>query len=332
MVPSSARAVQKSKICLIFSLDSPVMELHQLEYFVAVVEEASFTRAAARVHVAQPGVSAQVRRLEQELGEQLLDRSGRTVRPTDVGRALLPYARAALDAVEGARCAVDELTALVRGRVTVGMVSGCALPLVPDILAKFRRAHPAVDIVLTEANSEELVHSLREGHLDLALVGAVGAATPGLDSVVLIDEHLVAVVSHHDPLSARKTITVEALRDRPLICLPRGTGVRAALDRACSAAGFQPRIAFEVNVLETVARLAGEGLGLAIVPISTTEVRDDLHVLTITRPRLRSRLELTWPTGGPNSPAGRALVEVARDHLHRAAAATTTGDEAVPAA
>src|SRR5919198_975170 len=102
------------------------MELRQLRYFVTVSQEASFTRAAAKLHVAQPGVSAQIRQLERELGHDLLDRSGRTVRPTEVGAAVLPYARAALEAVDGARLAVDELTGLVRGHVAVGMVTACS--------------------------------------------------------------------------------------------------------------------------------------------------------------------------------------------------------------
>src|SRR3954467_2389851 len=99
------------------------MELRQLEYFVTVVEEAGFTRAAERVHVAQPGVSAQIRRLERELGQELLDRSGRSVRLTEVGAAVLPYARAALAAVDGVRLAVDELTGLLRGQVAIGTVT-----------------------------------------------------------------------------------------------------------------------------------------------------------------------------------------------------------------
>src|SRR5690242_21123495 len=101
------------------------MELRQLEYFVAVAEEGSFTRAAARVHVAQPGVSAQVRQLERELGQELFDRSGRTVRLTEVGEAVLPFARAALEAVDGAHRTVEELTGLLRGQVAVGMVTAC---------------------------------------------------------------------------------------------------------------------------------------------------------------------------------------------------------------
>src|SRR3954468_2339988 len=128
------------------------MELRQLEYFVTVVEEAGFTRAAARLHVAQPGVSAQIRRLERELGEDLLDRSGRTVRLTEVGAAVLPYARAALSAVSGARAAVAELTGLVRGHVTVGMVTSMSTHAIdlPGLLAEFHRHHPEVGITLSE--------------------------------------------------------------------------------------------------------------------------------------------------------------------------------------
>ena len=113
------------------------MELRQLEYFVAVTEEAGFTRAAARLHVAQPGVSAQIRQLERELGQPLFDRSGRTVRLTEAGEAVLPYARAALAAVDGARRAVDELTGLLRGHVTIGTIDWIQSLDLPGLLAGF---------------------------------------------------------------------------------------------------------------------------------------------------------------------------------------------------
>src|SRR4029453_15318546 len=125
MPPSSDDHEQKSKTCSRSLAESTVMELHQLEYLVAVAEEASFTNAAARVHVAQPGVSAQIRRLERELGLTLFDRSGRAVRLTEAGEAVLPYARAALEAVAGARLAADELSGLLRGHVDVGMIVAC---------------------------------------------------------------------------------------------------------------------------------------------------------------------------------------------------------------
>src|SRR5260370_3360085 len=147
-------------------------DLKWLRSLVGVAEEASFTRAASRVHVAQPGVSAQVRRLESELGQQLLDRSGRSVRLTEAGSAVLPFARAALDAVANARLAVDQLAGLVRGQVTVGMVSGCSVQILPELLAAFHDIYPGVGIALSEDGSDHLIESLRDGHLDLALIGS----------------------------------------------------------------------------------------------------------------------------------------------------------------
>ena len=299
------------------------MELRQLEYFVAVAEEASFTRAASRVHVAQPGVSAQVRRLESELGQQLLDRSGRSVRLTEVGSAVLPFARAALDAVANARLAVDDLAGLVRGQVTVGMVSGCALPALAELLAGFHDRHPGVAIALVEDNSDRLVERLRDGRLDLALIGWAEQTPADIDSVVLVDEELVAVVAPGHPLAGTGAgtgagagaragagaITIRQLRDLPLVSLPRGTGVRAALDAACAAAGFTPRIVFEASALPMVVELAGRGLGLAVVPAS---IPNGPGILRLTDPQLRSRLELAWPSAPAANPAARALIEQAR--------------------
>jgi len=278
---------------------------------VAVAEEASFTRAASRVHVAQPGVSAQVRRLESELGQQLLDRSGRSVRLTEVGSAVLPFARAALDAVANARLAVDDLAGLVRGQVTVGMVSGCALPALAELLAGFHDRHPGVAIALVEDNSDRLVERLRDGRLDLALIGWAEQTPADIDSVVLVDEELVAVAAPGHPLAGAGAgaITIRQLRDLPLVSLPRGTGVRAALDAACAAAGFTPRIVFEASALPMVVELAGRGLGLAVVPAS---IPNGPGILRLTDPQLRSRLELAWPSAPAANPAARALIEQAR--------------------
>jgi DNA-binding transcriptional LysR family regulator len=298
------------------------MELHQLEYFVAVAEEASFTKAASRVHVAQPGVSAQVRRLESELGQRLLDRSGRSVRLTEAGSAVLPFARAALDAVASARLAVDELAGLVRGQVTVGMVSGCALPALAELLAGFHHKYPGVAITLTEDNSDRLVEMLGDGRLDLALIGSAGTGgSTGISTAVLIDEELVAAVAPGHPLAGKETVTVKALRDVPLVSLPRGTGVRAALDAACAATGFEPRIVFEASALPMVIQLAAQGLGLAVVPASVAAAPDgpavpqpaDAPVIVpIAHPSVRSRLELAWPEAPSGNPAARVLIEQVR--------------------
>jgi DNA-binding transcriptional LysR family regulator len=296
-------------------LESAVMELHQLEYFVAVAEEASFTRAAARVHVAQPGVSAQVRRLESELGQQLLDRSGRTVRLTEAGAAVLPFARAALDAVAGARLAADELAGLVRGQVTVGMVSGCALPVLAELLAGFHKQYPGVTISLTEDNSDRLVEMLGDGRLDLALIGVAGEPVDGINSAVLVDEELVAAVAPGHPLAGKEKVTVKALREVPLVSLPPGTGVRAALDAACAAAGFEPRIVFEASALPMVVTMAAQGLGLAVVPESVATMPPAQAapvIVPIANPPVRSRLVLAWNAAPSANPAARVLTDQAR--------------------
>ena len=132
------------------------MELRQLEYLVAVAEEASFTRAAGRVHISQSGVSAQIRQLEHELGAELIDRSSRAARVTDAGAAALPHARAALSAAAALRQSVDEVNGLVRGRLVVGMVTACTVTGLFDALAGFRRAHPGVSLTLVEDDSAAL--------------------------------------------------------------------------------------------------------------------------------------------------------------------------------
>jgi DNA-binding transcriptional LysR family regulator len=295
------------------------MELRQLAYFVAVAEEGSFTRAAARVHVAQPGVSAQIRQLEREFGQAVLDRSGRAVRLTEVGAAVLPYARAALAAVAGARQAVDELTGLLHGRVAVGMVTAGPGIGLPAVLADFHREHPGVEITLTEANSDQLVATLLDATLDLAVIGVLGELPTGLRRQIVVDQPIVAVVGPADPLARRTSVALAELAERTLISLPRGTGLRARLDEAFAAAGVPARIAFEASDPLVLAQLAGQGLGVAFLPGSLAASRpEDLHPLTITGitgSALRGQLALVWRGDGPANPAARALIARTRAAL-----------------
>lgn len=291
------------------------MELHQLAYFVAVAEEGSFTRAAERMHVAQPGVSAQIRRLERELGQPLLDRSGRTVRLTDVGAAALPHARAALAAVAGVREAVDELAGLVRGRVAIGTVTSPGPVGLPDLLARFHERYPAVEITLAEANSDTMLAALREGRLDVAIIGLAGDPPPDIATQVLIDEPFLAVTAPNGPLSDRAEVALADLAGPPLMSLPNGTGLRTALDAAFAAEGRTPRIAFEAADPNVLVQLAMRGLGVAIVPESLARYHaDDLRILAIT-PRLRGVLAWAWRASGPVSPAARALIAYGRAKL-----------------
>jgi DNA-binding transcriptional LysR family regulator len=287
------------------------MELRQLEYLVAVAEEANFTRAAKRVHVAQPAVSAQIKRLEREVGAPLLDRSRRTVRLTAAGMAALPYAKAALTAAASVRLAIEELTQLVRGSVTIGTVTAHGLDIA-GLLADFHTDHPGVEVTLTTHNSDVLIEDLRTGALDMAVISVGPDEQPdGLDIVVVTDERIDAAVAHTHDLAAQSSISLTRLRDLPVISLPIGTGIRRQLEIACANAGFAPRISFEANTPLALADLAERGLGVAIVPRSVAQSHAELHPLSIV-PELRGRLVLAWRSAGPMSPAARALLAKAR--------------------
>lgn len=292
-----------------------LMELHQLAYLVAVADEGNFTRAAEKLLVSQPGVSAQIRRLERELGEELLDRSDRVVRPTAVGEAVLPYARAALAAVDGARIAVSELTGLLRGRAAIGTVTSPNVDMA-GLLAAFHELHPMVEIALSTGDTDHLAAELATGQLDAAII-SIGAAVPdGLHVQVIVDQPIVAAVGRQHELADRAVVALADLAGQPLISLPHGSGLRARLDEAYAAAGLSQHVAFEASSPEVVADLAAHGLGVAFLPGPFAEFRKDrLAVLQIEPAEPRGRLVLAWRASGPVSPAGRALIGHLRELL-----------------
>jgi len=270
------------------------MELRQLEYFVAVAEEANFTRAAERVHISQSGVSAQIRALEKELGAELVDRSGRAARLTAAGAAALPAARTALQAAARLRQAVDEITGVVRGKLVAGMITGCEVTPWFDALAGFHAAHPGVDIELREGNSDRLIAEVSAGEADIALVGIAGAPPDELAAEVIVSEGLAAVVPADHQLAGRSSIALDDLTSYPLVCLPVGTGIRSVLDQACAAAGRRPVIALEASSPTAVADLAARGLGVAVLSRSMAAALAGRTAVPITGVQVPALLALVW--------------------------------------
>ena len=292
------------------------MDLRQLSYFVAVAEERQFTRAAVRLSVAQPAVSYQIRRLEAELGEALFHRDQRAARLTAAGEALLPHAHAAITAVESGRDAVASLHGLLGGTLKIGVVRAPLDRRIFAALGAFHRAHPAVEIIVTEQHNAELVQALASGDTDAAIVGITGEPLPPqIASRVIDSEPLVVAVRPDDPLARHSSVTLRQLRDLPLITLTRGSGLRAVLENASRQAGFTPRIRAEAGELGHLVELAAEGLGVALVPRSVVaESEPRVTILELTRPRLQRRTALAWHQA-PVSPAGRAFLALAHDAL-----------------
>ncbi|BCN55383.1 LysR family transcriptional regulator [Prescottella equi] len=270
------------------------MELRQLEYFVAVAEEANFTRAAARVHVSQSGISAQIRQLENDLGAPLFDRSTRVAALTVAGEAALAHARAALAAARAVRDAVDDVNQLVRGRLEVGMVTACTVTPLFDALSSFHRAHPGIDVSLREDNSDRLVDDVRAGAVDLALVGVAGAEPAGLHSFTVVRERLVAAVPGNHPLAQLSSVTLADVCAHPLVTLPPGTGIRTVLDRGCADLNCRASIALQASAPDAVADLATRGLGVAILSESMATSYPDLASRVIADVDVEAVLALVW--------------------------------------
>lgn len=287
------------------------MELRQLEYFVAVAEEQNFTRAAERVHISQSGVSAQIRQLERELGAELFDRSGRRATLTAAGDAALEHARAALASVDALRQAVQEVNELLRGHLTVGMVTACTITALFDALADLHRAHPGIRITLLEDSSDVLIERVRSGAIDLALVGYGGEPGAGVETLPIVAERLVACAPLDHPLAGRARVRLADVVAHPVVCMPRGTGIRAVFDHGCAAQDLRPTVALEASAPDTVADLAARGLGVAVLSESMAEAyRPRLYPAVITDVRLPAVLALVWRPGA--SPALRALLERCR--------------------
>lgn len=287
------------------------MELHQLEYFVAVADEGNFTRAAERVHISQSGVSAQVRRLEDQLGTALIDRSGRRATLTPAGAAALPHARAALASVDAMRRAVDDVTGLITGRLVVGMVVGCRVAPLFDALAAFHANHNGVELALFEDNSDRLVERVRTGDTDLALVAAAGALPAGLQGFTIVRDRLVAAVPLDHPMARRRRATLPEISAYPIVCLPVGTGIRTVFDQACAVSGVRPKVALEASAPDSVADLAARGLGVGVLSESTIAHHPTLRVVALTDIGTTAVLGVVW--AATVSPAlGRLVVYVKR--------------------
>ncbi|GAA3235636.1 LysR family transcriptional regulator [Nonomuraea helvata] len=300
------------------------MELRQLHYLLAIVEEGSFTRAAARVHVAQPAISQQIAQLERELGERLFDRSERRIRLTPAGEAFLPYARAALDAAASGRDAVVALRGVLAGRLTVGTIPSPPLSLL-DQLARFRRRHPGVRITLRTGDPEELTAQVAAGALDAAVIGVSGNRLPagpagqrlpvGLTSRDVAEEALVIVVTPGHPLAAKPQLSLSELRGEPMVTLTWGAGLRIALETACAEEGFLPEVTAETDDLTLLTDLVRHGFGVALMPRSAAE-RARPQVVTIPlRPPAPSRsLALVWRRDRLSA-QGRAFLDLAGQDL-----------------
>ncbi len=283
------------------------MDERRLRYFLAIVDDGGVTRAAARLHVAQPSLSQSLRGLEAELGVALFDRVGRGLRLSAAGQALVGPARETLGAMDAARGAVAEVVQLLAGTLQIAALTTLAVDPLAGLIGRFRRAHPGVAVSVHEPESAAAVSTLvREGACELGLAH-LPLPREGLRTRELGRQELRFVLPPGSTLSGRGPLAPEALRDMPLVVSPPGTSTRMLLERALQDGNVTPRIAVQTAAREAIVPLVLAGAGAALLPAPLAlEAGRRGALVRAARPRIVRSIGLVHREG-TLSPAARAF-------------------------
>ncbi len=290
------------------------MELHQLRYFLAVARFNSFTRAAEHERVAQPSLSQQIRKLEDELGVRLFDRLGRRVRLTPFGTRFQERARRALEEVEGARQEVAQLMGLRQGTVWVGVIPTVAPYLLPRTLAAFAKGYPGIAVSLREDLTASLLGQLAAGDLDLALMSLPVKGQGFLAEKLFIDKMLLAVPSRHQLWRRRRAVGFAEVADEPFLLLKDGHCFRDDVLRICQRSRMNPHVVFEAGQFDTLMAMVEAGAGVTLIPeMAVRRFRhSNVGLLHFRLPQPTRTIGFVRSRGKSISPAARAFMDVLR--------------------
>ena len=241
------------------------MELHQLRYFVAVADEGNFSRAAAKVRVAQPSLSQQIRKLEAEIGQPLFDRLPRSVVLTEAGRCLLEYARQILASIGDARRSVDELKGKIAGEVAVGAIPTIAPYVLPELVVTFQKHYPDVTLHIVEDVTAGIVRRIEAGELDVALASTC-QKSPTLRVEHLGNEPLLALVPEGHPLAKQTVVSFDDLKSQRFLLLHEMHCLSQQVHHLLESRRLLPEVALAGSQLSTIANMVAAGIGLSIVP------------------------------------------------------------------
>jgi DNA-binding transcriptional LysR family regulator len=291
------------------------MELWQLEVFMAVVEEKSFSRAGRRLGRTQPAISSSIKLLEGELGEPLFDRLGKSIKLTAAGELLTDYAKRLLSLRGEALDAMGELRGLGRGTLSLGANETTCLYLLPEVLASFKRAYPHVQVDIQRAITRAITDKVVDGSLDFGIV-TLPIHNPRLETVTIHQDDMALIVSPSHKLAARRSVQMTDLAGEPFILHKIGTTTRERLVKHFIDGGVKMKVTIELASIETIKRFVSIGMGISIVPrlCIAKEIEDgSLRALTIRDARFQRRLGLIYNKGRYQSQAARAFVALVSD-------------------
>jgi len=286
------------------------MQLHQLAYALAVAEEESFTRAADRLHLAQPSLSRQVRLLEQELGVVLFNRGpgqGRVTLTPD-GSALLPFLQRVLADIEATGAEARALSGMVRGHLAVGATPSLITSVLAPALVAFHASHPGIDLSVVEAGSHQLVPQVASGEVDLALV-VLPVTEPMVTTTPLFHDPLVLAVAPDHPFARKRRVQVRDLDGLDLVMFREGYDLRAVTLDACREAAVEPHLVSEGGEMAGVLSFVAAGLGAAVVPAIALPADGSLAAVPFAAPTLSRTVALAQRGDRALARPARALAD-----------------------
>jgi LysR family transcriptional regulator, carnitine catabolism transcriptional activator len=242
------------------------MDERRLRYFLTIVDEGSVTRAAARLHVAQPSLSQALRALENELGVELFHRVGRGLRLSAAGEALIGPGRQTLRAMDEARAAISGVLDLEAGTLEIAALATLAVDPLAPLVGRFRALHPGVEVRMVEAETTDGIHALvRDGRCELG-AAQLSSPTPGLGMLSLGDQELLFVMPPQWGDAPARSLSPREMARTPLVVAPPGTSTRMLLEQALAGVGVAPQIAVETAAREAIIPLVLAGAGAALLP------------------------------------------------------------------
>ncbi len=265
------------------------MEIHQLRYFCAVAGTGSFTRAAQQEHLAQPSLSQQIRKLEDELGTRLFDRLGKSVRLTSFGLAFLPRAQSILRQLGDAKQEIEEMAGVERGKLVLGSIPTIAPYFLPECLASFGKRFPQIRTSVVEDLTAELLDHVQNGTVDLAFLVL---PVPGAQFVCqeLLRERLYLVVPRQHRLASQPTAQLKEVEHDPFLLLKDGHCFRENTLSACGRARLEPNVVFESGQFATILAMVAAGAGVSVVPEMAAQPRKGCRFVPIGDPRAFRRV------------------------------------------
>ncbi|MBO2453494.1 LysR family transcriptional regulator [Actinomadura barringtoniae] len=300
-------------------MERPVLPLAQLHAFVVLAEELHFGHAAARLGIAQPPLSQQIRRLEDKVGHDLFSREPGRVALTAAGQELLPAARRALNDLADGLAAARAIGSGQAGTLRIGFAASLALTVLPGLLRGFRERYPDVLLDIREMTSAPQIEALHEKTIDVGLLREPPDDEPDLAFRTVLTEPFVAVLPTVHPLAAQRTVELARLADSSFVLLPREVGpqLHDQIVALCAEAGFTPRIAQHAVEWQTVCALVETGLGISLAPASIRRIRlKGVAFRSIQPNTTRTRAAMAWRRNEQN-PLVTNLLEAVGNPPHK---------------